>query len=164
MKILIISHKRWGKDSLAEIWERYFGLTYNSSSQAASNIFIYEALKEKYNYSSPEECFEDRMNRRKEWYDLITEYNKKDRTRLAREILKSSDCYVGMRDRNEIKACVKEKLFDLIVWVDASKRMPPEDLESFNIDESCAHIIIQNNGSLKEFTKKAINLGTILFN
>ena len=36
------------------------------------------------------ECFEDRVNHRSEWFDLITNYNKEDRTRLTKEILKIS--------------------------------------------------------------------------
>lgn len=57
----------------------------------------------------------------------------------------------------------KTKVFDLIVWVDASERMPQEDASSFNIDKSCADIIIENNGSFESFKEKAIRLGNTLF-
>lgn len=98
MKLLIIGHKRHGKDTLAEIFRDNFGMTFNSSSNAAAEIFIYDALKNKYGYKSFKECFYDRMNKRAEWYDLICEYNVKDKARLAKDILKDNDCYVGMRD------------------------------------------------------------------
>ena len=39
-------------------------------------------------------------------------------------------------------------MFDLVIWVDASDRLPLEDKESFNIDKSCAHIILDNNGTI----------------
>lgn len=154
---------RWGKDTLAEIFNEEFGLTYQSSSQAAADIFIYDKLKGEYGYNTPEECFEDRMNRRSEWYDLICGYNKDDKARLAKEILKRTDCYVGMRDHREITECINQGIFDLIIWVDSSERLPEEPTSSFNIDKGCADIIIDNNGTIDEFKQRAIRLGNVIF-
>lgn len=161
-KLLIIGSARWGKDTLAELLEEQIGLKFLSSSLAASNIFLYDALKEKYGYTTPEECFEDRMNRRPEWYQLICDYNKDDKARLAKGILEITDCYVGMRDRDEIQECIKQGLFDLIVWVDASERLPLESKESFNIDKSCADVIIDNNGTFEQFKERVKRFGKIL--
>jgi dephospho-CoA kinase len=153
---------RHGKDSLAEIMNEEFGLTFKSSSQSAADIFLYDALKDKYGYKTPEECFEDRVNHRAEWKDMICDYNKDDRAKLAKGILAKSDCYVGMRDREEIQECLNQKLFDIIIWVDASERLPLEDASSFNIDKTCADIIIENNGTFEQFKEKAIRLGNFL--
>lgn len=161
-KLLLIGSARWGKDSMAEILQEHFDLKFKSSSQAAAEIFIYDALKEKYGYATPEECFEDRVNRRSEWYQLICEYNIEDKARLAKDILKHTDAYVGMRDSREIKECLKQGIFDLVIWVDASDRLPPEDKSSFNIDKSDADIIIENNGTYDEFKEKVIRLGKSL--
>lgn len=161
-KLLIIGHGRHGKDTLAELLRDHFGLKFVSSSQAASEIFIYDDLKSKYGYASPEECFNDRANHRAEWYDLICDYNKEDRAKLAKGILERANCYVGMRDRDEINECIRQNLFDLIIWVDACERLPKEAPDSFNIDKTCADIIIENNGTLDEFTSKVFKLGKIL--
>ncbi len=161
-KLLIIGSARWGKDTFAEILRDDFGLNFISSSQAAADIFIYDALKDKYGYETPEQCFEDRMNHRQEWYEMICAYNKEDRARLAKGILKIADCYVGMRDRDEIDECMRQGLFDLIVWVDASGRLPLEDASSFNIDRSCADIVIENNGTFEEFKTKVHRIGNVL--
>lgn len=64
-----------------------------------------------------------------------------------------------MRDRNEIEECLKQGIFDLVVWVDASERLPKEDSSSFNIDESCADVIIPNNGDYESFRKRVIRFG-----
>jgi dephospho-CoA kinase len=162
IKLLIISSARWGKDTLAEILREHYGLKFISSSQACADIFIYDELKDKYGYKTPEECFNDRVNHRQEWYELICEYNKYDKARLAKDILKYNNTYVGMRDSSEIKECLRQGLFDLVIWVDASKRLPPEDSKSFNITTSDADIIIDNNGSLEEFKEKALRLGSLL--
>jgi hypothetical protein len=161
-KLLIIGNMRHGKDSMAEILQDKFGLKFKSSSEAAAEIFIYDELKGKYGYKTPFECFEDRVNHRSEWYDLICDYNSVDRAKLAKGILEYADCYVGMRDSGEIKECIKQNLFDLIVWVDASERLPLEDVSSFNITKSDADVIIENNSTFEEFKEKVIRLGKAL--
>jgi len=161
-KMLIIGHARHGKDSLAEIMNEEFGLTFVSSSQAAADIFLYDLLKDKYGYQNSVECFEDRVNHRQEWYEAICDYNKEDRARLAKGILEMADCYVGMRDRGEILECINQGLFDIIIWVDGSGRLPLEDASSFNIDKTCADIIIENNGTFEEFKEKVVRLGKFL--
>ena len=161
-KLLIVGSARHGKDTFAELLRDNFGLKFKSSSQSAADIFLYDKLKEQYGYTTPEECFEDRVNHRQEWYEAICDYNKDNLARLAKDILSSAGCYVGMRDRAEIKACMEQGLFDLIIWVDASERLPKEPSTSFNIDKSCADIVLENNGTLEEFITKTKRLGNIL--
>jgi hypothetical protein len=93
---------------------------------------------------------------------MICDYNKNDKTKLAKKILKNSQCYVGMRDREEIKECVKQGLFDIVVWVDASERLPLESSDSFNIDKTCADIIIDNNHDYQSFREKVIKFGKLI--
>jgi len=69
-----------------------------------------------------------------------------------------------MRDKAEFDECVKQKLFDLIIWVDASKRLPLEPGTSFNISVSDADIVVENNGTYEEFVEKAKRIGKLLFN
>ena len=112
MKLLILGNARHGKDTLAELFQEHFGLTFMSSSQASADFFLYDQLKDKYGYNSPEECFNDRVNHRDEWYLAICDYNKDNRARLATDILSKTDCYVGMRDKAEFDECVKQILKD----------------------------------------------------
>ena len=163
MKVLILGNGRHGKDTLAELFNQHFGLTFMSSSQASADFFLYNQLKDKYGYTSSEECFEDRVNHRDEWYQAICNYNKDNRARLAQDILSRSNCYVGMRDKEEFNECVKQKLFDIIIWVDASKRLPLEPGTSFNINMSDADIIVENNGTFEEFVEKSKRIGKALF-
>lgn len=161
-KILILGNARHGKDTFAEILEGTHGLKFNSSSQAAADIFIFDELKDQYGYKNAVECFEDRVNHRQEWYEMICDYNKDDRAKLAKAILSKTDCYVGMRDDKEIQECKAQGLFDIILWVDASDRLPQEGKESFNIDKSMADFVVYNNGSLEEFREKVINIGNVI--
>jgi hypothetical protein len=162
-KLLIIGHGRHGKDTLAEIFERDHGMTFKASSLAASDIFIYEELKYKYDYVDAKDCFHDRSNHRAEWYDMICDYNKEDKAKLAKDIMADSDCYVGMRDLSEINECIEQGVFDMIIWVDASERLPKEGKDSFNVSRSRADVIVENNESLEVFERKAKILGKFLF-
>jgi hypothetical protein len=158
MRLLIIGHARHGKDTVAEMINENFGLTFKSSSQAAAEIFINEALKEKYGYESPEECFKDRVNHRAEWHDLICDYNRFDKALLAKGILETSDMYVGMRSDAEIEECLNQGLFDLIVGVyDPRKPHEPEDSFDINLFEK-ADLVIPNGSTLEDLEYRVIDV------
>ena len=158
IKLLIVGHGRHGKDTMAEILNKHFKFEFMSSSMAASKIFLFDALKEKYGYKTFKECYEDRSNKRDEWYELITKYNSEDRNRLAKKILEECDCYVGMRNPDELLQAKETKLFDLIVWVDASERLPLEPASSMGITKDMADVIIDNNSTLEQFVERVTNL------
>lgn len=161
-KILILGHMRHGKDTVAEMIKNQYGYNFKSSSQAAADIFIYEVLKDKYGYKNPEECFEDRVHHRAEWYNLICEYNSTDKARLAKEILKKDDMYVGMRDKDEIRECLSQGVFDLVLGV-YNPNKPLEPASSFNIDLwEAADIIIPNAGSLDDLRRRVLLLEPLI--
>ena len=163
-KLLIIGHMRHGKDTVAEMIEEFTGMSFKSSSEMAAEIFIYDELKDKYAYTSFIECFEDRMNHRAEWHDLICEYNIPDKARLAKEILTHNDMYVGMRSQYEINKCIDDKVFDMIIGVyDENKSLEPKD--SFDIDLwKSSDIIIPNSGTLEDLSTKVKKICNSLLN
>jgi hypothetical protein len=161
LKLCIIGHKRHGKDTVAEYFKKYYRYNYESSSMAAAKIFIYDKLKDEYNYKSVEDCFNDRMNHRPLWYNMICDYNKNDKTRLAKDIMLENEIYVGMRDYSEIKECRKENVFNSVISV-YNYRLPLEDENSFNIDIfRDSDFIINNNGTLLDLSMKVLSLNKI---
>ena len=163
MKIIIVGNKRHGKDHAAEYLRNNFGLSYRGSSELCSELFIFDVLKDKYNYKTPEECFEDRVNHREEWFDLISEYNSEDPTRLATGIFNKHECYCGMRRYEELEAC-KEKWENLLViFIDRSKILPAEAKSSCTIQKDQADVVIENNYTLVEFEDKLRRFGSTLF-
>lgn len=158
-KFIILGPGNHGKDTIADIIGEKTNFRHISSSEMANELFIYDKLKDKYGYQSKKECFGDRRNHRMEWYDLICEYNKDDKCRLTKEILKYHDMYIGIRDDAEFNNIVH--LFDLVLWVDASKRVNTQD-STLKIDISVSDIIIQNNASMLELTSKIDSLVRLL--
>lgn len=144
MKLLILGSGRHGKDSVAEIIRDLYGLSFMSSSWATCSEVVYPAIKFKYGYESAVDCYNDRHNHREEWFCLISRYNTPDKSSLAKLILSRCDVYVGLRCPVEFEA--SRHLFDHILWVDASKRLPIEPSMRIEFDVNDM-ILINNNGS-----------------
>lgn len=153
MKLLIIGHARHGKDTVAEILRDTHGYTFKSSSEYCGAKAIWPFWgKERYN--TYEEMFADRVNYRETWSNLINAYNTPDGARLASEMLEESDVYVGMRDPSEFQACKDKDLFDLVIWVDGSKRHPPEDNPKMGMTKDMADYVVPNNLDMDSLRKE----------
>jgi hypothetical protein len=156
VKLLILGHARHGKDTVAGILKEEFGLTHLASSESASTIFIFDTLKEKYGYRTVDECFEDRVNHREEWYDLICEYNAGDPAKLAKQIVQQANIYVGMRSQVELAACIEQGVFDAIIGVmDPRKPLEAEDSMSIDVTKH-SDLMIYNEGTLEELRASVI--------
>ncbi len=158
--VLIIGHGRHGKDTVCELLAPQFSSI--SSSLAAVRYFIFDALKEKYGYTNKEDCYNDRAEHRAEWFALIVAYNKENPTRLAEQIFQEYDIYCGMRSRREFESCRAKKLFQQVVWVDASCRLPLEATDSMELHADDATIVLDNNGPESDLLLKVQELSSFL--
>lgn len=145
-KILVIGGATWGKDSVGKILEDLYGLRFLASSSFATDRIMvpyFESIGKA--YPSAEACFDDRVNNRATWYQQIEAYNEPTWNRVTREMFADGySVYVGMRSPREFEA--SRHLFDYVFWVDASKRIPPEDVSSNGMTPDMADYIIDNNG------------------
>ncbi len=157
-KLLILGNARHGKDTFAQILADCWGLKFCSSSLFCAEKVIMPVLAEKYGYKTVQECFDDRVNHRAEWKELIFSYNQPDLTRLSKSILAENDVYVGMREIKELEACKAEGLFDLIVWVDDGYRKPPEDRSSMTITRNMADYVVWNSGDINNLILEAAKM------
>jgi len=126
-KVLILGAARHGKDTAAELLSELAGWRFQSSSLFIAERAVLPTLGPKYGYTSVAECYEDRHAHRNEWRDLIRAYNRDDRARLAKELLQVCNVYVGMRCHLEYAECVRQGVFDHVLWVDASRRVGGHD-------------------------------------
>ena len=144
-KILVIGYGRHGKDTVCSILKEKYRMKFNSSSWFLAKNVIFPQLKDLYNYASVEDCYNDRHNHRKEWYDIIHAYCADDKARLGKEIFQEYDIYCGLRNELEFNAMKQAQIFDYTVWVDRSKHLPPESTESMTLTPAHADYIIDNN-------------------
>lgn len=158
MKLLIVGYGRHGKDTVAEYLCKKHILEFQSSSMHCAERVVFPALKDMYGYETIKECFEDRANHRREWYELISEYCKDDLARIGREIFAVSDIYCGLRNKREFHAIKNNGLFDYAIWVDRSDYLPPEDKSSNTIEPWMADFVIDNNGTLEQLYRNIDDL------
>ncbi len=154
MKMIIFGFKEHGKDTACEYLEEKYGISFSASSWHACKTFLFDQIKDRFGYQTHEECFEDRRNHRQLWYEAIRDYNREDRARMGREIFAANVIYCGIRDREEFEALKSEGAFDLAVWVDAGKRLPPEDSTSMNLTVRDSDRVIDNNGTLEDLYRE----------
>tara|TARA_R110000851_G_C13077180_1_gene565446 strand:- start:1674 stop:2168 length:495 start_codon:yes stop_codon:yes gene_type:complete len=150
MKLLIIGHARHGKDTVCDILKETYGFEFRSSSHYMNEHVIFPILSPIHGYQTLEECYEDRVNHRRSWYNLIRNHCGVDPARLARDIISDYDIYCGMRHREEFTASRREGLFDYVVWVDALERLPAESSDSMGLTRDDADMVIDNNGPLEK--------------
>lgn len=155
-KIFVIGHGRHGKDTVGEIIQEICGLTFESSSMFCAEHVVTPWLEKLgITYDSLDECYEDRVNHRMEWYDAIRDFNKEDESKLSAAIFNKYDMYVGIRSRVEFLAA--RHLSDLSIWVEASTRVPQVDPTCKILSTDC-DIIIDNNGTEEELREKMVRL------
>jgi hypothetical protein len=162
MKLLVVGYGRHGKDTVCDILERDYNLTFSSSSLFCAERFIFEALREEHGYESVEQCYEDRHNHRKLWFDLICEYNEEDASLLGREIFEEFDIYCGLRNKREFYALKNVQAYDYSIWVDRSEHCPPEPTSSMTIEPWMCDFWLDNNRGLKQLEFNVEQLMTSL--
>jgi hypothetical protein len=162
-KLFVLGYARHGKDTFAELLreEAPVEIDFVSSSLFVAAAAVFPTLSIRYGYENLDECFEDRMNHRQEWHELISNYNESDPARLARELFKSHDVYVGLRCIVELEHA--RNLADLVVWVDRSDHLPPEDSSSNTITPNDCDVIIPNNQGLDELRERARRFARVFY-
>lgn len=144
-KLLIIGHARHGKDTIGDMIAAQMKLQFTSSSIFVGRKCVWPQWGQE-RYCSFDEMFEDRVNFRSTWANLILAFNTPNLSRTATEMLIDNDMYVGMRNKAELEDCIKNKVFDYTIWVDASARLEPESKDSMQLEAKDADLHIDNNG------------------
>lgn len=157
MKILVIGHARHGKDTLCDMLAKE-GYAFKPTSEIYMNSIVWPIWSGQ--YRNKDEAITDKVNRRQELFQIIRSYNSPDRSKLTKLVLSQSDIYSGMRARIEFEA--SKHLFDLILWVDAEKRLPLESADSFQLDKSDAQVVLDNNLSENHLQDQVNNLISLI--
>lgn len=181
-RIIVMGHGRHGKDTVCELLRESHDLRFTSSSRFCAEEVIPEAVdkawREHYDAEltagggqtfpqdiphyqwTPDTHFEHRHDYRAFWFNAIAAYNQPDPTRLARAIFAENDVYCGLRRQEELDAIKGSEDFEdvVYVWVDASKRLPPEDESSCTVGPCMCDYVIDNNGSLGGLTTQVEEL------
>lgn len=156
MRLIVTGYARHGKDTVCEMLRDMYGLKFCSSSLFVAERAVRPWLSARgVFYPSLEIMYADRVNHRSDWYNAISEYCRNDQTRLGREVFDAgNDIYCGLRNVLELKALERAGLFECSVWVDASRRVPPEPGTSISITRDDCHYNLDNNGALADLRER----------
>lgn len=146
MRLLIIGHGEHGKDSVGDILRDQYGMRSVSSSEFAAQKAVFPLVADL--YPDWRAAYADRHAHRELWFHAIRAYNLRPGKMLAEQILEANDIYTGMRSRAEFEK--SRHVFDLVVWVDASRRLPPEPGGSMELSALDAGWVINNNGAQED--------------
>lgn len=143
-RILVIGHGRHGKDTAAAMLAKATGGSFVSSSEFAAKKAVFPLVSDL--YPDWRAAYADRANHRELWYHAIRAYDLRPGPMLAEQVLVDHNIYVGMRSSVEFeRSC---DLFDLVIWVDRSKILPPEPGSSMELTAKDADLVLDNNQSL----------------
>ncbi len=169
-KILVIGHAGHGKDTVGEMMRDNYGLAFTSSSMFCAEhvmmpYFRAEAAEASVTvsqvhmpYANARECFEDRANHRRAWFEAIRDFNRPDASALGRAIFDENDVYVGLRSKAELNALRNSGEVDHVVWVDRSDHQQPEGRESCTVEPWMADYVVDNNGTLEDLRSNVCQL------
>lgn len=148
-KLVVTGLAGHGKDTVCEILRDIHGFTFESSSRILLNEVIFPVLQAKYDYNNADECYNDRTSHRQDWFELLKEYNKDDKSKLGKLIFSNYDIYCGLRNIEELEAMKASNMFSYVIWVDASARLGiTESSNSITITKNNADYILPNNLNL----------------
>lgn len=151
-RIAISGPGRSGKDEAAEYLKRH-GFRY---SESTSCVITREIARQ--TGLSFEECHAKRHEHRGRWYHVGNQLREKDPAHLVREVLKTGNVVVGVRDGIEMRAAREKGLVDLVVWID--RDVPPDPTLTYGTE--LADIIIPNHEGLPEFHARLDRLACLI--
>src|SRR4051794_33247310 len=103
---------------------------------------------------SVQEAYRSRHANRNLWHRVGNEVRRHDPGLLARESLAHGEITGGVRGIEEVRACRREGLVDLVVWID-NDRVRRDSTVTFGSEECDA--VVPNHGSLEEFHEHLLN-------
>jgi cytidylate kinase len=142
-RILIVGHSRAGKDTACEHLAKITQLRFAGTTSLYLARYVALRLG-----VSEQDAYRTRHLNRNLWNRVGKEIRKQDPALLIRESLANADIVGGVRDLEEITACRRNQLVDLIVWID-NNRVREDSTVKFTAKE--CDVILPNHWTIEEF-------------
>jgi hypothetical protein len=154
-KVLFVGHGRAGKDTSAEMFCEITGLRFAGTFSKYLIKFVAPklGLSEEEAYARRHES--DAM--RTFWFETGNEVRKDDPALLAKMAFENGDVSGGVRGLPEIEAIRRDRVADLIVWVD---RAVPTD-PTLEFGPEFADVVLPNHGTIDELRERVSALASL---
>ena len=152
-RIMVVGHSGAGQDTacrfLAEVTHLRFAAT--TSDCLARHVAVRLGVP-------VQQAYRTRHANRNLWHRVGNELRRRDPGLLTRESLRHAEITGGVRGIEEVQACRREHLVDLIVWVD-NDRVRGGPTVTFGPDD--CDVVVANHGSLEEFHGHLLRLARL---
>ena len=157
-RVLFVGHAQHGKDTAGETLAAATGW----KNAGTTSLYLAEHVAKRLGIPAHEAYLQRRRSEadRMLWRQIGDEIRASDPALLVREALRHGSITGGCRGLPEIAAVARESLVDLIVWVDAGDRLPPDVTMEFGPE--WADVVVTNNGDEERFKQKIQRLGAAL--
>lgn len=142
-RVMVVGPSRAGKDTACEYLARVTSLRFAGTTSHYLALYVAARLG-----VSVREAYRSRHANRNLWHRVGNEIRRLDPGLLVRESLRHAEITGGVRGIEEIQACRRERLVDVIVWID-NARVPASSRITFGPADCDA--VVPNHGTLEEF-------------
>jgi cytidylate kinase len=152
-RVLVVGHSGAGKDTacryLAEVTKLRFAGT--------TSVYLARYVAARLGVSV-DQAYRSRHANRNLWHRVGNEVRRRDPGMLLRESLEHAEITGGVRGIEEIEVSRRERLVDLIVWID-NDRVAKGSTLTFS-QEDC-DVVVPNHGSMEEFHRSLLRLARL---
>jgi hypothetical protein len=142
-RIMVVGHSGAGKDTACEYLAKVTHLRFAGTTSVYLARHVAAQLGVSY-----QEAYRTRHSNRNLWHRMGNQIRRQDPGLLIRESLEYAEITGGIRSIEEIDACRRERLVDLIVWIDNNR---VRRSASVSFDEDDCDLVVPNHGSMEEF-------------
>ena len=153
-RVLVVGHSGAGKDTAC----RYLAAVTTLRFAGTTSHYLARHVAARLGVSV-QEAYRTRHANRNRWHRVGNAIRRLDPGLLVRQSLEYAEITGGVRGLEEIQACRREHLVDLIVWV-ANDRVPGGSTVTFG-PEDC-DVVVPNHGSLEEFHRRLLRLARLV--
>lgn len=141
---------RSGKDEAARTLHNVGPFRFCGSTSWQALPFLAEKLR-----VPPQIAWDERHENRQFWFDYCNWLRRDDPAFLIRLALEAGNIVSGIRDLVEIKAAIRENMFDAVLWINRPG-VPRDPTFTWGPEDFPGCHILDNDGPLDEFRIKVV--------
>jgi hypothetical protein len=149
-RVMLVGHSGAGKDTACRFLAEFTHLRFAGTTSDYLAKYVAARLG-----VSVEQAYRTRHANRGVWHKVANELRRSDPALLVRESLEHADLTGGVRKAEEVEACRREGLIDLVVWVANDRARPGPTL---TIGPEDCDVVVENHGSLGEFRRRLVEM------
>jgi hypothetical protein len=147
---MVVGYASAGKDTACE----YLAKATHLRFAGTTSVYLARHVAARLGVSVPE-AYRSRHANRNLWHKVGNEIRRLDPGLFVRESLRHAEITGGVRGIEEVEACRRDRLVDLIVWV-ANDRVRPGSTLTFGVRD--CDVAVPNNGTMTEFHGRLLDL------